>query len=559
MELSAFCRGAFPPLAQPSTMSLSASVVGAGIVMLAACLFSFACAYRLVSAGGAAQAALRRRRLLAAFGVATLVFGCRLALAEGRVSWAPYLDQWNAEISGLVAPLAHGRLGLDDLFVANNEHRVVLTRLVSLAALEANGGWDNRVEVVAMFLLQSAVVAWFCLVVWKGLGWLRGSLVASTALMPMFLVCDWENLVSGFQDQFGLMVLGTLVALSLAGGCSLGSRACLAAMALAAVMLGAMASGFVTALAMAGTGLVLTISGRRSWRSSAGFISGCAAVAALGWFTRHHSPVTPGVYASGPGVWLRAFLAYASWPFPAGAPGFLCLWLPWIAFLLRVNRRREESPLAPLVLGLGLWVLLQAAALAWARAGFAGLVGARYTEVLAWGLVANTAAAVLAVSALANPGKLRVPLYVGLAAWVVAACASEAWRSRTLYRPYLEGFRQQTLEHEQRIVAFVRTGDERAIAGVGFPHVPGTAAEIISRLSDAKVRALLSGPMRRGLVDERAGSVASSPDDGPLSSAAIHALRNGPWIASAGIALLAGAGLLPRRRPSADAPLARNP
>ncbi len=528
-------------------MPISASAAAAGFLVFAACLFSFLCAYRFARGQGGAG---RGPRLLAGGGVAVLALGCRLCIAEGHVSWAPYLDQWSAEISGVVAPLAHGHIGLRDLFAANNEHRVVLTRIASLAAVTMNGGWDNRVMVILTFALQSAAAAWVCLAAWSVLGWLRGSLAAAAAFLPMLLVCDWENVVSGFQDQFGMMVLGTVVALSLQEGCTLGSRGCWGALAAAAVLLGTMASGFLTAAAMAGTGLVLALAGLRPWRSCAGFLGACAAIAALGWFTRHPFAPMPSLYAQGPGAWMSAFLAYASWPLPPNVLGFLCLWAPWFVLLQWTLRRREELPLAPFALGLGLWVLLQAGALAWSRAGLSGLVSARYTEVLAWGFVANASAVTLMAPALKTAGRTRIALWLCAAIWFAAIGASEAWRSRAIYRPYLEGFRQQTLEHERRLEAFTATGDAGVIRGVEFPHIPGSAEEIISLLRDAKVRALLPGPLRRGLPN---GPTPSAPaGDGPLAVAAACALRSGPWVASAGSAMLLAGLLLSRVRRRAE-------
>ena len=529
-------------------MPISASVAVAGFILIVACLFSCVCAYRYARGQGASR---WRPRLLAACGVGVLAFGCRLCIAEGSVSWAPYLDQWSAEISGVVAPLAHGRIGMRDLLAANNEHRVVLTRIVSLASVVVNGGWDNRVMVIATFALQSAAVAWVCLAAWSILGWLRGGLVAAAALLPMLLVCDWENVVSGFQDQFAMMVLGTVVALSLQSGFSLRSRGCWGALVMAAVLLGTMASGFLTAAAMAGTGVVMALAGRCAWRPCAGFIGACAAVAALGWFTRHPFAPMPSLYAQGPGAWVSAFLAYASWPLSPNVLGLACLWAPWCVLLQRTLRRRDGLPFAPFALGLGLWVLLQAGALAWSRAGLSGLVSARYTEVLAWGFVANASAVALLIPGSSTAGWIRTALCLVAAAWFGAVGGSEVWRSRTIYRPYFESFRRQTLEHEQRLLAFTRTGEAGVIKGVEFPHIPGTADEIIALLRDAKVRALLPGPLRRGPAD--GPDVPDSAGDGPLGNAAAAAMRNGPWFASAGLALLLAALLSSRRRPQAQA------
>jgi hypothetical protein len=509
------------------------------LALLAACLYSFFCACRFIAPRGAAG---RPGLVLAGFGVAALALGCRLGIAEGHVSWAPYLDQWNAEISGLVAPLAHGRLGLADLLAANNEHRVVLTRAVSLAAVEANGGWDNRITVIATFLLESAAVAWVSVAAWSVLGWLRGSLVSACALLPMLLVCDWENVVSGFQDQFAMMVLGSVVALSLGGACSLRSRDCRGALVISVVVLGSLASGLLTAAAMAGSCLIMALGGWRAWRSCAGYLAACGAVTALGWFTRHPFAPMPSLYAQGVGGWASAFLAYAAWPLPAGVSGFACLWLPWLALLAWTARRRPEMPFAPFALGLGLWVLLQAGVLAWSRAGLSGLVSSRYTEVLAWAFVANAASIAVLVPASKAGGRLRTATYVGAAIWLASVGAMQVWRSRVVYRPYFENFRAQTVEHERRLAGFAATGDAGLIRGTEFPHIPGSADEIVALVGDAKVRALLPGPIRRPAFG------------GPLAKAAARALQSGGWFVSAGLALLAAAFLVSCARPRQGQP-----
>jgi hypothetical protein len=533
-------------------MPISASVAGAVVVLLSACVFSAFCAFRTAAGWNAGAGASWRWRLVAACGIALFCLGCRLCIAEGKVSWAPYLDQWNAEMSGTLSPLAHGSLTLREVFAGNNEHRVVLTRIASMVAVAANGAWDNRVMVMATFLLQSAAVAWVFLLGWSALGWFRGSLVGAAALLPMFLVCDWENIVSGFQDQFGFMVLGSVVAFSLLGDDPAWARR--GALVIALIMLGTMASGLLTGCAMAAAFTVVAFAARR-WRPRAGFIAACAAIAAFGWLTRHPFAPLPSLYAQGPGAWLSAFLAYGAWPLPPTLAGFACLWLPWCSLLAWILGKREAPTFSRFVIALGTWVLLQAGVLAWSRAGLSGLVSARYTEVLGWGFVANASAAAVLIAALRIPLGARIAMVAAAAIWFGATAATEAWRSRAVYRPYFESFRSQTREHEERLEKFMSTGDASVIESVSFPHIPGTADEIVRLLQDPKVQPLLPGPLRRDL-DRRKGIPESGlRGDGPLGKAAAFALRSGPWFASAGIAvLLAGLFFARRRRDSGESP-----
>ncbi len=518
-----------------------------GVILAALCIFSGLCVHRFAARQLAPPGPGRRCLLLAAAGIGLLAFGCRLTLASGNISWAPYLDQWGVEIAGVVSPLAHGTLGWRGLFAGNNEHRVPLTRALSLATILANGAWDNRVLVIESYLLQSFMVAWASALAWAMLGWARGSFIAAAALLPMLLVCGWEGITSSNQAQFVLMAFGSVVAFSLHRGHSLGSPGTWGSLTVALLTLGSMASGFLTALALLATALVMAFAARQPMRSVAGYCAACAAIAALGWLTRAHFTALHALYASSAGGWLDAFLAYAAWPLPPGFLWLLVLWLPWLVLLRRALVRREMEPLAPFALGLGLWVLLQAGALAWARSGLSGLVSSRYTEFLGWGLVANAAALVLLLGGRgAGRGRL-VPMAV-MAAWLVGVGGTEVWRSQAIYRPYFTGFRVQTLEHEQRLGTFMRTGDATVINGTSFPHIPHYSPDlIVMLLGDPKVQPLLPGPLRRDLVRDRDPSLLPSIHDGPLSYAAVCLLRNGPWFAGAGIAGLLAALCLARR------------
>jgi hypothetical protein len=468
-----------------------------------------------------------------------LAFGSRLCVAKGEVSWAPYLDQWHAELSGIVAPLAHGELGWRNLIAGNNEHRVLLTRALCLVVVLLNGAWDNRVMVVANYLLESLLVAWVCAVAWRVLGWARGSYVGAAALLPMFLVCGWESIVSSNQTQFIFMAFGSVIALSLIHDYSLRSAVSWAALMIALLTLGSMVSGFLTALALAATGAIAAYTRRLSWLSTAGFCAVCMAIAAFGWLTRVEFTGLYSIYATSYRSWLEAFLAYASWPMPQNILGLLCLWLPWCILLVRILWRRQMEPLAPFAIGLGLWALLQSCALGWARAGLSGLVGSRYTEFLGWGLVANAAANVLVFGRSSRAGTPRVASWAFMGIWLACVSGCEIWRSQAIYRPYLDAFRIQTLEHEQRLGTFMKTGDLGVIKSVGFPHIPYIDADaMLSVLRDPEVQPMLPGPLRRDLVRDRQPSLLPSIQDGPLALAAICVLRNGRWFAAGGVAVL---------------------
>lgn len=530
-------------------MHISASVLGLGWVLLLLVTFSAYCAVRALARQTGSPGPRPGWIAVAGLGAGLMTLGWRLCIAHGKVSWTPYLDQWNDEIGGIVAPLIHGTFGWSELFAGSNEHRVALSRALSLAVVLANGGWDNRVLVIANYALEALMVAWVCMLAWGAFGRVRGSFVCAAAVLPMLLVCDWETLVSSNQTQFVFMAFGSVIALSLAQRYSLRSLGSWGALAIALVTLGSMASAFLAAVAMAATGAVVAHAARRPIRSAAAFGAACAAVAALGWFTRIHFTALHEIYAKDPSDWLRAFFAYAAWPLSPGPLGFAVLWLPWLVLVYRTLRHREMPPMAPFALGLGLWDLLQACALAWTRSGLSSLVSSRYTEFLVWGTVANAAALVIVCADPRPAGARRAAALAAMAAWLALVGASEVWRSGAVYRPYFETFRAQSLEQERRLGDFMRTGDASLIESVGFPLIPTySARQIVSTLRDPQMLALLPAPLRRDAVRDAHPSLLPTVQDGPLSYAALRVREWGPAIAAAGIALIAGALLLSRRR-----------
>src|SRR5476649_1835570 len=87
------------------------------------------------------------------------VVGARWAVVYGCASDLPTWDQWDAEWQHLLAPWLEHRFTLAELFRPQNEHRVVLTKLLNLGLTLANGQWDQRLECAVNTLLPALVAA----------------------------------------------------------------------------------------------------------------------------------------------------------------------------------------------------------------------------------------------------------------------------------------------------------------------------------------------------------------------------------------------------------------
>ena len=193
------------------------------------------------------------RRWLSLLAVFLVVFGARLWLIERYGSPVPYLDQWDAEAQLVIGPWLNGESSFDKLFSAHNEHRVLNSRLLTLALFCGNGQWDPLLEAVASSFIYGvlAVVAaiGFSRLVEQRY---RGAVLFGVVLMGA-LPFGWENTLVGFQSQFYLLMLFSIVALWGLGiqpplsagwwlGASSGMLACLS-----------MGSGFFAAAAVLAT------------------------------------------------------------------------------------------------------------------------------------------------------------------------------------------------------------------------------------------------------------------------------------------------------------------
>ena len=513
-----------------AALPVSAPVLGGvASVLLLVGVAAFAAVSRVRSelAGRGAEG---RAMVWASAGIALAVLGRRLTLGSGQVSWCPFLDQWHAEVGGVLVPLARGTLSLGDLWAGNNEHRVFITRVLALVVTLLNGGWDNRPLVVGNYLLESLMVGWVALLAWLSLGWIRGSYVAVAALLPMALVCNWEVLVSSNQTQFVVMAVGTVFALSIVGGATVRSGAAAGALALAVLMLGTMASGLLTAAVLAATVTARAFVTRRWTPAAVGLAAACVVLAIAGWVTRVPFSALEFLHARDLGQWTRAFLAYAAWPLPPGPGGVALLWIPWGVLLARTRRGLEAPALAPFALGLGLWALLQSAALAWSRCGLSGLVSTRYTEFVGLGVLANAAALAVLFQPRHAGTRPRRSGWGVMALWLAVLGGAEARESARTYQPYLEAFHAHALGHERRLAEFVRTGDAAPIEAARFPDIPYWAPDILAALRDPGTDALLPAALRPGPGPE-----------GPLTRLAVGALKVGPGLAAAGAVLMAGA------------------
>jgi hypothetical protein len=445
--------------------------------------------------------------LLAGFIVAAVAL--HVALVAALANPMPYSDEWIALIDNVLRPWTNGQLSLLDLFKPHNEHTIVPTRLLGLAAIALNQGQFDNVP-VALFncLLYAAAFALpICLFFRHAATPLRyfAVVLGLIALVPL----EGEDLIFGFQNQYYFLIAGSTAVLWLAASTATNSRRGLVAFAAVAfATCVSMGSGFFAAL------LAIAICALR-WRTEPSLrrdlklrmlialaVTACGIVLAVHSFVVMKEAGILGSKQIGLDSIRRIFSCLA-WPYSQSAWIGMLVSLPFGGFALWLLRRREAPPpIDHLALGLGLWVGAQICALALDRNSEAGTLASRYMPVMLFWPAMNVYALMRLVT--------QVPSARGgrIAAWTIAlvpALASGALVANVakLAPASLEAMALASQQHRVQaanIARYVRLGDRNALYGAGHMGLPyPNTAKLQSLLDDPAVRNGLPVNVRPGL------------------------------------------------------------
>ena len=88
-------------------------------------------------------------RIFAIAALVLVVLGIKLIFIHAFGSEVPYWDQWDAEADRLYKHYLNSNISLATLISAHNEHRILATRIYSLALFELDGGWDPILQMIA--------------------------------------------------------------------------------------------------------------------------------------------------------------------------------------------------------------------------------------------------------------------------------------------------------------------------------------------------------------------------------------------------------------------------
>jgi len=396
-----------------------------------------------------------------------LITGAKLWAIYRFGNAAPYLDDWHGE-GRILKAWYEGTLNLNQLFEPHNEHRMALTRILSLILTRANNQWDNFLEMVAQVPLHVAAIVGFVLFAGAGmrpLGRVTLAVIATTISMIPF---GWENTLWGFQSAFYFAMLFGIAALWLCWRYEVMTwQWCLGAL-LAFVNLFSNAGGVFFALALAAYYALLLLAPGHRWRSSLTAFLLLGAIAAFGIATTPHLPRHDSLAATSFHEFFSAFTAILSWPCDAH---WACIILQAPLILLTFLTLCQRIPFSdprwfPLIAGLAYW--FQVLATSWKRCK--GWDASRYND--SWCMMLIIIAASLIYLAGALGPRRRAFIYPIAAAWLGLCAYGMLDRAINLLPGELIDRRATTLEVENDVRGYLTYKDPAYLTRISPPPNP---------------------------------------------------------------------------------------
>ena len=320
-----------------------------------------------------------------------IMIGSRYWLIDHYGSDLSYWDQWDAEWNTLFRPYLSGTLSVNDLLAPHNEHRVLLSRLLSLGLLFINGQWDSSLQMVVNSTFYSIVGATLFYVLGKGLKPAFMLVWALVITLLFSLPFGWENSIAGFQSQFYFLAAFSLTSIWLLTHSAAWSRGWWGGVILGFLSLFTMASGVMAPMAVC-IGLAASMLRQKqdlkaTFYRSIPTAALCLMVICTGALLMVRVEGHAVYQAHSVKDFITALLACLAWPLQTKVWAVFA-WFPFAAFIL-IYLKQDNQPgkREQFILVAGIWVLLQIAATAFSRSTI--VFSSRYADMYAYGIMIN--------------------------------------------------------------------------------------------------------------------------------------------------------------------------
>ncbi|MDB5582211.1 MAG: hypothetical protein JWR80_7387 [Bradyrhizobium sp.] len=454
------------------------------------------------------QGAARRPSLTALFettlviaSLALIVFGAKLLFVRTFGSALPYWDQWDAEADSLYKAYLNSNLTWSALFAPHNEHRILLTRLLSLLLFELDGGWDPILQMMVNAGLHVVAIVLIVLALQRILRPDQlTALVAFTALL-FVLPIGWENLLAGFQSQFYLLLIFSILALGGFAAASAFSIRWWVSAACAVAAFFSMASGALIGAAALGIAVLQLLLGVRQGSRE---YTGAAVLAALSAVMIAYVPHInghDGLKARDLGELATALLACLEYPRP-GSLTALFINMPLLAYACFVlaTRPPRTSP-HWVILSIIVWWFGQILSLSYGRAVAPN--SSRYLDITIVAMPVNFAILLFFATRVLSLDKQRL-LFLVTAGWLGMTFSSLILDMVRITYPNVIEKAAQSREQESNVAAYLKTGDLAVLQNKAMLAIPYPVPERLALLlSDPTVRFALPREIRPADINEK--------------------------------------------------------
>ena len=255
------------------------------------------------------------------------------------------------------------------------------------------------------------------------------------------------------------------------------------------------------------------------FRKSLPALAALSALTILGYAFILSAPQFEALRAHSPIAFLKNFGNCALWPFKDNWLFLLGLWTPFLLLIWKHFRiKKAFGHFERFIMAMGFWVLLQAAAIAYAR----GMPTSRYTDLLAFGPLVNISALLLLLEDSRAGVLSRWWGLIGVPVIVLCVAFSTLHTNRKL-----EGRHDYFAIFEANTAGYILTGDVSFLLNKPIPYPQVEPLEI--HLSDPVVQAMLPVSLRKPLDLGRGEGSGFGSKSIPPDIAMPYRMVTGSW------------------------------
>lgn len=276
--------------------------------------------------------------LLPYLALAFLILGAKFAYIYYYGLNIPFFDQWGPEAT--IIDDAHRGHVWSTLFDSYGQHRIILTRIITIGLLLLNNQWDVLLEMIVNCFAHLACA----LVLFRIIENLFGKLVQLIGFILITLLFvlpfGWENALWGFQSQFYFLELFSILAIYYLIAKAPEPKNIILGWIFVVLAMVNMASGFFCSVVIVAISLLYLVFNQGSrkvsmWQLLCGIVFIALGVHLLG------IPVDSSLKAATFGDFISIFHSYLNWPLSLlsedvlGAIGRICF-IPFAFFICLV-------------------------------------------------------------------------------------------------------------------------------------------------------------------------------------------------------------------------------